>query len=45
MLHSFTDSKPFDDDDDDNVKVEVDEDLFKDVEELDIGDEEFSDSD
>lgn len=43
FLEDSEDSKPFDDDD--NVKVEVDEDLFKDVEELDIGDEEFSDSD
>lgn len=43
MITFVADSKPFDDDD--NVKVEVDEDLFKDVEELDLGDEEFSDSD
>ena len=41
FLEDTEDSKPFDDD---NVKVEVDEDLFKDIDELDIGDENFSDS-
>lgn len=39
FLEDSEDSKPFDDD---NVKVEVDEDLFKDLDDLDIGD---SDSD
>ncbi|KAE8747126.1 hypothetical protein FOCC_FOCC006124 [Frankliniella occidentalis] len=41
FLEDSEDSKPFDDD---NIKVEVDEDLFKDIEELDIGEENFSDS-
>lgn len=42
FLEDSEDIKQFDDD---NVKVEVDEDLFKDMDELDIGEENFSDSD